>query len=609
MLLLLSGVLETRAQTVAFRENLLFTTILAGNQVVPGVSSVATGIGSFMLNKKRDSISVNISFVGLTPTSAGIYVGEAGANGTLLFDLSGNISGGQISKKLSGTDVVSNISKILGDGLYLQIGSAANPTGEIRGQITLATDWNFVAELTGQEAVPTTSSFGYGLGSFALSRDKDELSFKIICQELSGSITDAKLHIGAAGVVGAEIATLSDFIDGNVIIGSIAPSAALLSALFEHEIYLNIQTNAFLDGEVRSQLLHKKGLSLEVFADAEQMVPPTSSNGKALGVFRLSPSLDTLTYHIVATDMTSAIEYNHFHVANVGQPYGALQLDFTPSISGNQIKGQLLGTTVSSIAINKLLVSNLALVFHTVNYPTGEIRGQSVRFAHEGFTFQIAGEQQVPAVESNAYGSGFVSISRNLDRAHYAWVAGGFSSIANGAQFHHAATGENGPVIYDMGNTITTSGTQATAAGVWKNSDTQAFLPEHATQFMQNQVYLTVSTASNPDGEVRGQVLGSTVFYPETITSTVDFVGDELLFTVSPNPANSTLRVLSNSIFSRDAQLRIVDVLGRTVLHVVSIPQSGLLDTQIDISSLNAGMYVLVLTSGQASVSGTLIKG
>src|SRR5690349_9586031 len=75
-----------------FRENILFTTQLDGAQMWPATASAAKGIGTVMLNKKRDSLSVSFSVVGLTPTYAAIFIGAEGENGTLLFDLSDGIS-------------------------------------------------------------------------------------------------------------------------------------------------------------------------------------------------------------------------------------------------------------------------------------------------------------------------------------------------------------------------------------------------------------------------------------------------------------------------------------------------------------------------------------
>ena len=190
---------------VPFKENLLFTATLDGSQAIPAVSTSAKGIGSFMLNKQRTSIAVNISFAMLSgaPTSVSIYQGAEGTNGTLFLDLTPFVVGNRIGTTITGTNVTANLAKYFNDNLYILVKTAANPAGEIRGQIKLETDLHFAAELDGMETIPMIMVSGaYGLGSFGLSMDKTQLDFKIICQGLTGAITSAKLYQGTIGMVG-----------------------------------------------------------------------------------------------------------------------------------------------------------------------------------------------------------------------------------------------------------------------------------------------------------------------------------------------------------------------------------------------------------------------
>ena len=106
-----------QAQAITFKENILFTSTLEGGQMVPTVNTPATGLGSFMLNRKRDSISINISLRGLSATQVAIYHGKEGSNGTLLFDLSGFLDGNIIRTKLNGSAVISNLSKWMSNDL------------------------------------------------------------------------------------------------------------------------------------------------------------------------------------------------------------------------------------------------------------------------------------------------------------------------------------------------------------------------------------------------------------------------------------------------------------------------------------------------------------
>ncbi len=603
----LFALISVRANAITFRENLLFSSKLGGNHVVPAVTTNAKGIGSFMLNKKRDSISINISTIGLDPTFAAIYRGKVGENGTLLFDLTAAISGRNIAARLTGTNVTTNLATLMSDNLYLVIGTAANPTGEIRGQIKLEADWSFAAPLSGMEAVPAVTTTAYGLGSFGLTLDKRTLKFKIICQNLSGAITGAKLHIGALGATGAVIEDLGAFISGNVIKGSITPSAAMLNSLLAGEIYLNITTTANPSGELRSQLRLQKGLAFEADAEGQQMTPEVATPAQAIGVFRLSPTLDTLYYDIVADQVATTIEYAHLHIGNAGLPYGALLLDFTPNISGNHIKGFLKGSSLNAISINRLLIRNLALIVHTAAHPMGEIRGEVVRFAHEGYTVRLNGSQVVPAATTGADGYGIVSINRTRDLAQYNWVADGLSGAAISAHLHNEIVGQNGSMIHDITTTMEANGTSALAAGFWTSADSNPFLLSIANLIDANKVYIDISTAANPDGEIRGQVLRGVNFYNTSATDDL-FAGRSIKIGVNPNPTQGDLNILIDNIHAKQLHLSIIDLMGKTIYSTVFDEILGTFSAKVDLSNTTNGLYFLNITDGKSTIIRKIFK-
>ncbi len=599
---LLFALLGKSAFAFTFRENLLFVAKMDGAQIVPAVSTTAQGIGSFMLNKKRDSIAINLSIIGATPTSIGIYQGKEGQNGTLLFDLTSAIQGKSLATFLRGTNVTGNLTKLFSEDLYILVATADHPSGLIRSQIKLVTDWHFMTDLKGSEVVPAVTTTAYGLGSFGLSLDKGKLNLKVICQNLSGAMTGAKLHIGAVGNVGAEVVNLSSFIDGNVITASLVPTTALLNSLFAGEIYLNIETAAHPNGELRSQVRLLKGLTFEAQSDGAQMVPPIANEGQSICIMRLSPKLDTLFYDVVLDKIITNIDYSHLHVGDYGDPYGALQVDLSNSIVGHRIKGIKRGSELNSVTINKLLVSNLAVVAHTTAHPDGEIRGQAVRFAHEGYTVDLSGSAQVPFNASSAYGSGIVSINRDGDQVYYDWLAGDLSGVATSAHFHNNVAGQNGPVIYDMSSVMQTSGTSATASGFWKSTDTPPFLPANLLQFDSKNIYLNIHTDAFPGGEIRGQVQKGTVFYTTSATNDLE---EQYNIQISPNPAHSAIQLNLNSQRTGKLSIQIVNTLGQvvysenTTIGVQSI---------IDVSGWSNGVYFLNVNDGQGMVSRKIVK-
>jgi hypothetical protein len=585
----------SNAKAITFKENLLFTATIDGQQAIPTVTTPAKGIGSFMLNKTRNAISVNISLAMLSgaPVNVSIYQGAKGTNGTLFFDLTPFLRGNRIAATISGTDVTANLDKYFNDDLYVLVKTASHPSGEIRGQIKLETDLNFVADLNGMETIPMIMVSGaYGLGSFGLSMDNSKLNFKVICQGLTGAITGAKLYSGTTGMVGVQVADLSSFVNGKVITGNIIPTASVLNNLLIGEIYLNITTTQNPTGELRAQLVNHKGLTFDGILNGSQMVPPISTSGQGVCVIRFSPDLTTMYYDVVVDGVTSSIDYSHLHIGNLGQPYdnSSVQVDFTPSINGNRIKGTK--TNISALNKDRLLKSNLTLLIHTANHPQGEIRSQVVRYAREGFTVNLEGQQVVPAVSSAAYGSGMVSISRDEENAHYNWVAGNLSAPPTNSQFKNNVSGQNGPVIYNMGTTMSVVGNNASANGFWKSTDTTPFLAVNSAQFSTNNVYLDVQNSAFPNGELRGQILDDYVTF--LLATKSEFSNSSLL--IYPNPAAGKIRISIPELEHSTAKIEVFDLLGRTNFSK-EYSSIGSSDLQIDLSSLSKGNYILKVSN------------
>src|SRR5688572_17959656 len=118
----------SNVKALTFKENLLFTATMDGQQAIPAVTTPAKGVGSFMLNKTRNAISVNISLAGLSgaPVSVGIYQGAKGTNGSLFLDLTSSLRGNRIATTITGTDVTANLDKYFSDGLYVLVKTANN---------------------------------------------------------------------------------------------------------------------------------------------------------------------------------------------------------------------------------------------------------------------------------------------------------------------------------------------------------------------------------------------------------------------------------------------------------------------------------------------------
>lgn len=592
------------SHAIAFRGHLLFTSKLNGTQVVPSVTTNASGVASFILNKTRDSLIINLSMIGLSgpAVNVSLYQGNEGTNGSQLVNLTSSLNGNRLSASITGTNVTALMSKLMSNNLYLLVTTASNPNGEIRGQVKLEADWNFVADLNSMETVPMMMSNAFGLGSFGLSLDQQKLNFKIVCQKLGGAITNAELRFGDMGMTGNLAANITSFVTGvsnNVISGSISANAQLLDSLFNGKVYLNISTAAMPTGALRSQLIHRAGLSFDANPTGVQMVPPLTNFSQGVGVLRLSTNLDTLYFDGIADTLSSNLNYAHMHIGNAGYSYGPVQLDFTPFINGRRVKGMLSGLT-NGTTTYRLLTSNLSFVFHTVQKPNGEIRGQIIRYAREGYTINMTGGQVVPTITTTAYGGGIVSTNRFDENAHYLWNAGSLASTATGAHFHKNKPGANGPLVYDMTNVMSTSGTNVTAEGFWTNADATPFTTLNSMQFSKDSIYLDIHNSVFPNGEIRGQVT-----YPSAM-ATVGFIENQNDVQVSlfPNPAQNEISISTSKPI---VSVEVINLCGQVIYKSDSNKTSQTTAT-IDLSGYTPGIYFIRASGTDFTVLKKLIK-
>jgi hypothetical protein len=122
---------EIRGQLLRPGETLL-TAALAGSNEVPATTSTATGNLAVILNAARTELRYDGAAAGMMATAAHLHDAPAGMNGPVALPLT--LAGAT----LTGTAAVTpeQVTKLLGGGFYVNLHSAQNPGGEIRGQLT-----------------------------------------------------------------------------------------------------------------------------------------------------------------------------------------------------------------------------------------------------------------------------------------------------------------------------------------------------------------------------------------------------------------------------------------------------------------------------------------
>jgi CHRD domain-containing protein len=106
--------------------------MLSGVQEVPAVTTSATGNGTLTVNADM-TVSGSITTTGVAGTAAHIHMAEAGKNGPVIVTLTKGDNGWSVPAGTKLTEAQYKAYKA-GD-LYINVHSAANKGGEIRGQL------------------------------------------------------------------------------------------------------------------------------------------------------------------------------------------------------------------------------------------------------------------------------------------------------------------------------------------------------------------------------------------------------------------------------------------------------------------------------------------
>ena len=591
--------------------NLLFAARFTGDQEVPPVSTDATGVGSFYLNAAMDTLCINITVNGLSGpiTGAHIHEGMAGMNGGVLVGFTDDVDGNSIQATLTGDDLTPELLRaMLNEELYFNIHTDANPAGEIRAQILLETDKAYTAMLNAEQEVAEVNSDATGLATFNLSKSGMEVNYRVVAQGLTGPIMMAHLHNAPAGVDGPVVVDLGDGIDGNVISGSFNPAdfENLLEQMMAGDIYINVHTAEFPAGEIRGQLMLNKRLVHDAYLDTEQEIPAPTENamGNGLAIVALNYTMDTLFYDVQVEGLTGPITGAHFHDGAFGET-GPVLIGITDDVDGNRINGFVAGEALTNENIQKFLSGGIYLNVHTDENAPGEIRGQVYKLAREGYTYNLSGEQEVPSVTTDAYGSGMVSIDRDQTNVHFMMAYNDLTGPQTMAHFHVAPAGENGPVIFTLSPFFDQTETFDAAFGYWTDMDETPFDAAAAESFREGEVYVNIHTSENPSGELRGQVTRMLTCSQMTV-GLFDQPKRESL-SIYPNPAVDFINIDVSSIDNRRFTLQVNDITGKQVdSRVINTQGSDVV--RYANPDLKRGMYFITIQQEDRTWTAKLIK-
>ena len=575
-----------------------FTAKMDGNQETPPVTTTAKGTGAFVLNSTGTALSYTITVNGLTVNSGHFHNGPVGVGAGVVKALT--FVNNTASGIWSSTDATqpltdSLLSELLRGRLYVNVHTTANPGGEIRGQVLQAAPAGFYAKMDGSQETSANSSTATGT-VFVVLAPGGTVTYRATFSGLSPN--SAHFHNGPPGAAGGVVKNFT--LLNNTASGTWASSDAsqpltdaLLRELVRGRIYANAHTATFPGGEIRGQVLPAPGIAFTASVDGSQETPPVTTSGTGTGFFVLNASGSQLTYSITFNNIT--LTGAHFHNTPVGVAGGVVKsLTFVNGTTSGVWSNSDATQPLTDSLLVELLKGRLYVNGHTAANPGGDIRGQVIMASGAGFAVKLDGSQETPPVTTSASGTASVILNPDATVTFDETVTGLTPSAAH---FHNGAIGVAAGVVKSIPLT------NNTASGTWSSSDaTQPFTDALLRELVKGRLYLNAHTSTNPGGEIRGQVIGSTgVATSVEQKSSTDVPSEYRLNQNYPNPFNPTTTITFEISKAAQVSLRVYNMIGQVVSTLVDgVKQPGLYNLSFDAAALPSGVYFYRLATDGA---------
>ena len=392
------------------------------------------------------------------------------------------------------------------DGDHVLRAEAEDAAGNI-GQsaeltVTVRNTFQFALALTGEQEVPAVESAGTASA---------DLSANIATGEVTGTltitgidVTAAHIHDGFAGENGPVLIGLEqDATDPSVYT---VPAGAMLDTtgvdkLLAAGLYLNAHTAANPGGELRVQILPQDFTLVFAPLSGDNEVPrvDTVAGGRA------AVTLNTVTGALVVQAQVDGLDgasAAHVHDGFAGEN-GPVLVGLTQD-SGDPGHWFVEDGMLNGAGIDAFLAGGLYVNVHSPANPGGEVRGQIIPEGIELLVTELSGDQEVPAVDSAASGTAFLThdtaaglltinvSTRNLPDASAAHLHGAYGGLNGGVEIGLTQDGSDPSQWFIEAEALTTAQADALAAGA---------------------TYINVHTPANPGGEIRGQVIPDGILF------------------------------------------------------------------------------------------------
>jgi hypothetical protein len=411
---------------------------LQGQQENPPVVNAEgiSGIGYVTVNAERQSIVGTVTVEGFVPfldTAIGpvhLHNGFAGENGPVFLPLFA-LEGSETSFRGTETDAIEAIdfTRIANGGVYINVHSEENGSGEIRGQVVTRNVDVSRSELQGQqENPPVVNAEGIsGLGYVTVNPLTQSIVATATVEGfvpfLDAEIGPVHLHNGFAGENGPVFLPLRP-VNGSETVFRGTALDAIDAVDFERfaqgGVYLNVHSEENGSGEIRGQMLTGNLTVVRSEMQTEQEVPAvtTPASDDVSGIGYITFDTQNASFTPVANVTVSGFEATmvHVHRGGVAGVAGPVQIGLT-DISPDDAPGTVFTSNDGEIfSLNGLLAGAYYFNAHSDVNPAGEVRGQILVDNVRAFRAELDGSQVLPdANPTAATGIGFITVNLSTE--------------------------------------------------------------------------------------------------------------------------------------------------------------------------------------------------
>lgn len=357
--------------------------------------------------------------------------------------------------------------------LYLNVQSATNSSGEIRGEITpsssvFLTDagdpfapnpannpLTFATILRGDQVRPRNIVTGAnGYGSVTLNPLTKQLTGFIVSSGIAGNA--AQIRDGIPGTSGTMVLTL----EGGPVVWTVPATTVLtdaqLARLSAGAFYFDVRSDAFPNGEIRGQLNQQVRVAA---LKGSSEVPPVTTSATGSGFLALNQSSRQFSGFVKLAGLSSAVR-------NAALQIGAAGTNGTTIVSmansGNGIWSVPPNTILGTAQVANFNNDELYFNIHTEANPGGELRGQILKSGVRIGTANLDGSKEVPPVSTQAVGTAIIALNSVTEL-----VSGSVKTdkvIGTAAQIHSGSSATTGAPVITL--TTTSPVTVAPVAGI-----------------------------------------------------------------------------------------------------------------------------------------------